>query len=64
MKRSKVNRATVQSPASHRGLVFDGGGVEGDENPNETSRTRMLDNLKIALFFSRMQCQMGKEKHD
>lgn len=64
MKRSKVNRATVQSPASHQGLVFDSGSLEGDDSPNETSRTRMLDNLKIALFFSHMQCQMGKEKHD
>lgn len=62
MKRSKVNRGIVQTTAPHQGFHFDGGSIDGDEGSNETSRTRMLDNLKIALFFSRMQCQMSKEK--
>lgn len=61
MKRSKINRLTAPVPTAYPRLLHDEENVENDEYSDEIPNFRMLENLKMALFFSRMQSQMNKE---
>ncbi|SFB84851.1 hypothetical protein SAMN05421747_101497 [Parapedobacter composti] len=62
MKRNKVNQ--VHPPALHHNLLHDREETAGEDKRNELAGIRMLENLKMALFFSRIQSQMGKEQKD
>lgn len=61
MKRGKVHRTHTSLAVSHQGVLFgsEAQGKENDEYPNNSvSSARMLENLKTALFFSRLQSEM------
>ena len=64
MKRNKENRISVPLPTSRQEVLFDREPVHSEDmTTSNTSNARMLDNLKIALFFSQIQCQMsGKNR--
>ena len=63
MKRSKVNRSETLSVGVKKGVLF---GTESkgkvDEKGYEVSSRRMLENLNLALLFSRIQGRMAKEE--
>jgi|GEM_PF-4808306 len=61
MKRNKEDRILVCVPDSRQEVSFDRESVRGEDQPINTPSTRMLDNLKIALFFCQVQCQMSKD---
>jgi len=62
MKTSKANRAATRATASRHGLLLDPEDRVDETNPNELLGFRMLENLKMALFFSWMQHQTEKER--
>ena len=65
MKRNKINRSPVPMAVLHHSADFenDNRDVGNDiKNLDEVSSMRMLENLNIALFFSRAQSKMGKQK--
>jgi len=64
MKSSKGNRACGETISRRQEVFFDRESAPGEETTNNTSSERMLDNLKIALFFSQVQCQMSSKEQD
>gem|GEM_PF-6679071 len=62
MKRNKVNGDTTPGSAPYHGVLFGGESMRSDEN--DLSRVRMLESLKNALFFNRIQAKMDKERRE
>ena len=60
MKRTKESRISVKM-FSRKDVFFGGENVQNEEK-SSTPSERMLDNLKRALFFSQVQCQMGSKE--
>lgn len=62
MKRAEVNGRPVRHIGHQREVVFEkeNEGEIGDNKGYETARTRMLENLKLALFFCRAQGRMAR----
>jgi len=61
MKRMKLNRGTTLLPTFYKGDGNDQAGRVNEENTSETMGFRMLENLKMALLFSRIQNQSENE---
>lgn len=59
MKRMKLNRGATLFTTVYQGDGNDQGNRVNEENTNETMGFRMLENLKMALLFSRIQNQMN-----
>ncbi len=65
MKRAKVITRPSTLPVFYQQEPFDHAGHEqkaDSESANEVSEMRMLENLQIALFFSRAQSEMAKQQ--
>ena len=61
MKRNKENRILVQATSPQQEAFFKRDSIQNEDITSSTSNSRMLDNLKIALFFCQVQCQMSKD---
>lgn len=61
MKRMKLNRETALPPTFYQGEGNDRGSRVNEENTSEIMGFRMLENLKMALLFSRIQNQAENE---
>ncbi|MFC3199013.1 hypothetical protein ACFOET_15420 [Parapedobacter deserti] len=64
MKRSKIDRIAATAPTPYPKLLLEQESADKADYSNEVSNSRMLENLKMALFFSRMQSQMNKERQN
>ena len=62
MKRAKVNGRPALGVGRHHEILFEGAneGIASDSKGQEVSRIRMLDNLKLALSFCRIQGRMAR----
>ncbi|HWK58407.1 MAG TPA: hypothetical protein VNQ80_13770 [Parapedobacter sp.] len=62
MKRAKVNGKPALGAEGHHEILFDKANEDSisDNKGQEVSRTRMLENLKLALFFCRVQGRMAR----
>lgn len=62
MKRTKVNGRLVPGTDRQHEILFEGENEGGtsDSKGQEVSRARMLENLKLALFFCRAQGRMAR----
>lgn len=62
MKRAKVNGMPALGAEGQNEILFDKAneGSMGDHKGQEVSRIRMLENLKLALFFCRAQGRMAR----
>ena len=62
MKRAKVNGTPALGAEGQHEILFDKAneGSMGDRKGQEVSRIRMLENLKLALFFCRAQGRMAR----
>ena len=64
MKSAKVTGRPMRG-IGHQGEIRFGPGSEGSDHRGknyEVACVRMLDNLKLALFFCKVQGQMSREK--
>lgn len=62
MKRAKINGEPTPGAGRQHEILFekaDEGGAS-DSKGHEVSRARMLENLKLALFFCRAQGRMAR----
>ncbi len=65
MKRTKANQSVPPLAVrihAHNSEKEDNGSVHDDKNTTDISSIRMLENLNIALFFSRAQSKIGEQK--
>ena len=65
MKRAKVNGRPAPVAGHQHEILFERAGARSvnDGKGQEESSTRMLDNLKLALFFSQAQGRMARGEH-
>ncbi|MFC7522470.1 hypothetical protein ACFQRK_00830 [Parapedobacter sp. GCM10030251] len=63
VKSMKLNREMALLPTFYQGDDKEQGNHGNEENANDIMGCRMLENLKMALLFSRIQSQVEDDHH-